>query len=442
MTNENYVFPRGFLWGAATSAYQIEGAWDKDGRGQSIWDTFAHTAGKIANDDTGDVACDHYQRYAEDVELMRQIGIQAYRFSIAWPRVMPNGKGLVNRRGLDFYDRLVDSLLERNIKPFVTLYHWDLPQALQDFGGWANRDVAGYFADFAAVVMHRLGDRVKDWITLNEPWVVAVLGNLTGEMAPGFRDRKLAAQVGHNLLVGHGLATQALRSIGSDVRIGIAQFLVPRDPAGDRPEDRRAAELGWALHGSLFLDPLFKGCYPPDAMEILGNEIPTIQPGDMALIAQKLDFLGVNYYTRNVVAGDGSQVKVPNAEYTEMGWEVCPNALERLLLRLNDDYDLPPIYITENGAALDDQLTDDGHVHDTRRIKYLHDHLAAIRKAMKLGVRVSGYFVWSLLDNFEWAHGYSKRFGLIHVDYATQKRVLKDSAYWYEKVIRRNEVHR
>jgi beta-glucosidase len=441
MTSDNYVFPRGFVWGAATAAYQIEGAWNLDGKGASIWDTFAHTPGKIFNGETGDIACDHYHRFGEDFTLLKQIGVKAYRFSLSWPRILPDGKGPVNWLGLDYYDRMVDSLLALNIEPFITLYHWDLPQALQDKGGWANRDLLGYFADYAALAVRRLGDRVKYWTTINEPWVVAVLGNMTGEMAPGFKDRKLTAQVGHNLMVAHGMATQAIRSIEPRAEVGIVLNLSPVETLGDDPYEIKAAERAWKATSAWFLDPLFQACYPPGALKDLGADAPDVKPNDFALISQKLDYLGVNYYTRTVFGAQGEVKKVPGSEYTEMGWEVAPEALGRMLVRMHNEYRLPPIYITENGCALDDQVVDD-HVHDTKRIKYIHDHLVELRKTMRLGVNIRGYFVWSLMDNFEWHHGFSKRFGLIYIDYETQKRILKDSAYWYSKVISHNEVHR
>ncbi|HEY9734309.1 MAG TPA: GH1 family beta-glucosidase [Drouetiella sp.] len=441
MTSENYVFPRGFVWGAATAAYQIEGAWNLDGKGPSIWDTFSHTPGKIANDDNGDIACDHYHRFNEDFSLLKQIGIKAYRFSLSWPRIFPQGHGIVNWAGLDYYDRMVDSLLALGIEPFITLYHWDLPQSLQDKGGWGNRDLLGYFADYAAVAVKRLGDRVKYWTTFNEPWVVAVLGNLTGEMAPGFKDRKLTAQVAHNLMVAHGMAVQAIRSIEPDLKVGIVLNLTPVEAHTDDKYQKMAAERAWNATSAWFLDPLFKGCYPPGALKDLSADAPQVKPNDFALISQKLDYLGVNYYTRTTIGPQGEMKKVPGSEYTEMGWEVAPEALGRMLVRMNNEYRLPPIYITENGCALDDHVVGE-HVHDTRRIKYIHDHLVELRKSMRLGVNIRGYFVWSLLDNFEWAHGYSKRFGMIYVDYPTQKRILKDSAYWYSKVITHNEVHR
>jgi len=445
MTAENYVFPRGFVWGAATASYQIEGAWNEDGKGKSIWDTFAHTRGKVQNEENGDVACDHYHRFADDIALMKQIDIKAYRFSLSWPRILPSGKGAVNWAGLDFYDRLVDGLVAANIDPYITLYHWDLPQALQDIGGWNNRDVAGYFADYAAIAVKRLGDRVKHWITINEPWVAAVLGNVTGEHAPGLKDRKVAAQVGHHLLLGHGMATHAIRTINPHAQVGIALSMSGAEPATDSEKDRIAARRVWEREGAWFLDPLFKGCYPPEALQMLGKDAPRAQPNDFALIAQRLDFLGINYYFRNIISDNGALgefIKIPGAEYTEMGWEVCPEGFGRLLQKVNAEYNVPPIFITENGAAMPDILTPEGHVHDVRRIKYIHGHLVEMRKAMKQGVAIKGYFVWSLMDNFEWAYGFSKRFGLVYVDFKTQARILKDSAYWYEKVVRRNEVHR
>lgn len=443
MTVENYSFPRGFVWGAATAAYQIEGAWNIDGKGPSIWDTFSHTPGKIATGDTGDIAVDHYHRFAEDFTLMKQMDIKAYRFSLSWPRIMPTGRGEVNPLGLDFYDRLVDSLLSLGIEPYITLYHWDLPQSLQDIGGWVNRDVCGYFADFTAVAMRRLGDRVKNWITINEPWVVAAFGNITGDHAPGLRDLKVGAQVAHHLLVAHGMSTQAIRSMSSDANVGISLYLQPAEPeTPDNPASVAFADALWQRDSAWFLDPLFKACYPASALKNLGGDAPTVHPNDFALISQRMDFLGVNYYTRSVMTSRGEKLHVAGAEHTEMGWEVAPGALHRMLVKMKNDYHLPPIYITENGCAVPDQLTPEGHVHDTRRIKYLHDHLVELRKAMREGVKVNGYFVWSLMDNFEWAYGFSKRFGLIYVDYETLKRYPKDSAYWYEKVIRRNEVHK
>jgi beta-glucosidase len=441
MTTENYSFPRGFVWGSATAAYQIEGAWKTDGKGLSIWDTFSHTPGKIENGDTGDVACDHYHRFAEDFLLMKQMGLKAYRFSISWPRVLPHGRGTVSAKGLDYYDRMVDSLLALGIEPYITLFHWDLPQSMHDIGGWLNRDVMGYFSDYAALMVRRLGDRVQHWMTINEPSVVAVHGYKTGDHAPGIQDQKTALQVGHNLLVAHGMATQAIRGVEPNAKVGIALALSPVEPPSDKESDQLAADIRWKTDGAVMLDALFKACYPPEAMKAYEKDLPEFKPQDFVTISQRMDFLGINYYFRTVFGGMGEVTKVPGSEYTEMGWEVCAEALGRLLVKINREYHLPPIFITENGAALPDHLVGE-HVHDARRIKYIHDHLVEIRRAMRLGVRVKGYFVWSLMDNFEWAYGYSKRFGLIYVDHETQKRVVKDSGYWYEKVARRNEVHR
>lgn len=440
MTSKSMSFPRDFLWGAATAAYQIEGAWNVDGRGESIWDRFSHTPGKVVNGDTGDVACDHYCRFAEDIEIMRRLNLRGYRFSVSWPRVAPSGKGPVNWVGLDFYDRLVDSLVSAGIEPFITLYHWDLPQQLQDAGGWTNRDVSGYFADYAAMMVHRLGDRVRFWTTFNEPAVFTFLGNRTGEHAPGIKDDKIALAVGHNVLVGHGMAVQAMRSSRPGIEAGMVLSLWPSEAAGDSEAERQACEVAWQTEQSWFIDPLLRGHYPVLGWKHWADKVPDVKPGDMALISQKLDFLGVNYYSRNLIGPDGQIKPVPGSDYTAMDWEVSPPTLRRLLLRLHNDYSLPPVYITENGAAFDDEVSADGQVHDERRTKFVRDHLIEVRKAIDDGVDVRGYFLWSLLDNFEWAHGYSKRFGIVRVDYPTQKRIIKDSGNWYAQTIRWNGV--
>ncbi len=438
-------FPEGFLWGAATSAYQIEGAWNEDGKGPSIWDTFAHTPGKIRDGSTGDVACDHYHRWREDVALMKTLGLKAYRFSISWPRVLPSGKTPVNPKGLDFYDRLVDALLEAGIVPFVTLYHWDLPQALQDLGGWANRDLAYYFADYAAVVARRLGDRVTYWTTLNEPWVISWIGHGWGEHAPGLRNPKVALQVAHHLLLSHGLAVDVLRDlVGPSAQVGIVLDLSPVYPASDNPKDRAASQWADGFRNRWFLDPLFRGSYPADMWALYGDLAPKVKPGDMAQIARRLDFLGVNYYTRAVVAHDPKekfqvrQVQVQTSEHTEMGWEIYPQGLFELLARLVREYKVPAIFVTENGAAFNDEVTTDGQVRDEKRIQYLYVHIREAHRAIQEGVPLKGYFVWSLLDNFEWTYGYTKRFGIIYVDYQTLRRIPKESAYWYAKVIENN----
>ena len=436
----SHKFPHNFLWGAATASYQIEGSWNEDGKGESIWDRFSHTSGKISDNSTGDVACDHYHRYLNDIALMRRIGLKAYRFSVSWPRVIPLGRGPINPSGLDFYDRLVDALCAANIEPFLTLYHWDLPQALQDEGGWENRNTCHAFADYATLMVKRLGDRVKYWTTFNEPGVVAFDGNLVGEHAPGLQDPRVAFHVAHHLMVAHGLAIQAIRAANPSLQVGIVLNEWSADPASDDPADVAAANSAWERSETFFLDPIFKGHYPIYTYELLSDNFPKVQDGDMALIAQKLDYLGINFYSRNLVSANGNIDPVPGSEYTEMGWEVCAPALRRLLNKLDNDYHLPPIYITENGAAFKDEVSADGKVHDQRRLDYLKNHFIQTRLAMQDGVDVRGYFVWSLLDNFEWGHGFTKRFGIVRVDYETQKRTIKDSGEWYADVICKNAV--
>ncbi len=435
-----YTFPHNFLWGAATAAYQIEGAWDADGKGESIWDRFSHTPGNVTNGDTGDIACDHYHRYTQDVALMRQLGLKAYRFSVNWTRILPAGKGAVNPAGLDFYDRLVDALCAANIAPFITLHHWDYPQALYETGGWTNRANLGYFADFAAVLVKRLGDRIQKWTTFNEPAVIAFDGYWGGEHAPGERNPRTAMQVAHNLMVAHGLAAQAIRAANPALEVGIVLNEWGADAADDSPAARANTEAAWDASETLFLHPIFNGYYHPAAIARAAENAPEILPGDMALIAQKLDFLGVNFYSRNLYDANGQIDPVPGAEYTEMGWEVHAPALRRLLNRLNHDYHLPPLYITENGAAFPDAVAPDGAIHDERRQNYLREHFIQMRLAMQDGVDVRGYFAWSLLDNFEWGHGYTKRFGIVRVNYATQQRTIKDSGHWYSRVIASNSV--
>ncbi len=440
-------FPKNFRWGTATTSYQVEGAVNEDGRGESIWDRFCATPGKILNGDTGSIACDHYHRYREDIQLMQDLGVNAYRFSIAWPRILPNGKGSVNNPGLDFYDRLVDTLLAANIEPFVTLYHWDLPQALQDkVGGWASRETAQAFAEYADVVSRRLGDRVQQWITINEPKVSAFAGYETGEHAPGLRDPKVAWQTAHHLLLAHGLAAAILRANGgANTRVGITLDLHPVHPAAMTSGDQQAAQLADGRSNRWFLDPVFRGSYPADIVAALGNLAPRIEAGDGEIIAQPLDFLGVNYYFRMVVTqGEGSgSVKIirpKEAEYTQMGWEVYARGLYEMLLRLHQDYHIPQLYITENGAAFPDIVSEDGQVHDPRRVNYLREHLLQAHAAIEDGVPLAGYFLWSLMDNFEWALGYARRFGIVYVDFATQQRIVKDSGYWYRDAATANAV--
>ena len=434
------AFPTDFLWGAATAAFQIEGAWNQDGKGESIWDRFCHTPGKIGDGTTGDIACDHYHRYRDDIALMRQLGLKAYRFSISWPRVIPNGSGAVNPAGLDFYDRLVDELLAANIQPFSTLYHWDLPQGLQERGGWGNRDTCGHLADYAALMVRRLGDRVRHWATVNEPQVIAFLGHRNGEHAPGLEDDRLALQVGHHVLVAHGMAAQAIRGVNPQLKVGIVIDAWSVDALTDSEQDRALAETIWQNSAGWFLGPVFHARYPSRAWQMYGDSAPDIRADDMPLISQRLDFLGLNTYSRLAVKKGRVVKPVPGSEYTEMDWEIHAPALRRMLVRVTRDYAPPPIYITENGAAFPDEVSPDGSVHDPRRIAYLRDHFAQARLAMDDGVDLRGYFVWSLLDNFEWSNGYSKRFGLIHVDYATQQRSIKDSGRWYAQVIAQSGV--
>jgi beta-glucosidase len=440
-------FPSGFLWGASTAAYQIEGAWNEDGKGESIWDRFSHTSGRIANDDTGDVACDHYHRWREDVGLMRELGLQAYRFSVSWSRVLPEGRGAVNAAGLDFYDRLVDALLEASIEPFLTLYHWDLPQALQDRGGWPERLTAEAFVEYADLLSRKLGDRVKHWTTFNEPFVSAYVGYLEGRHAPGSRDRGEALAAAHHLLLSHGWAVPVVRRNVPDAQAGITLNLAGRVPASPSVADRAAA---WQRDGVInrwFLDPISARGYPADIVAHYGHAMDFVQPGDMEAMAVPLDFLGVNYYSRDIVrsgrvpeAENARRTTFANPERTDMGWEVYPEGLYEILGRLHFDYHFPALYVTENGAAYPDEIDADGSVDDPLRIAYLEQHLKAAARAIAAGVPLRGYFVWSLLDNFEWGHGYSKRFGLIYVDYATQRRVLKSSAKWYSRVIAANGV--
>ena len=420
-----------FLWGVATAAFQIEGAATEDGRGPSIWDTFSHTPGKTVNGDNGDVACDHYHRWRDDVKLISDLGVGAYRFSIAWPRVQPLGHGAWNDKGLDFYDRLVDALLEKGIQPHATLYHWDLPQALQDLGGWANRDTAHHFARYADVTSRRLGDRLASLATHNEPWCTAVLGHGIGKFAPGAADPVLACQVSHHLLLSHGLAMAAMRASGAKCPLGIVLNHSSATAASDSPADIALARREFASFVRWYMDPIFKGSYPQDAGL---TQFPVVEAGDMALIAAPLDFLGVNYYTRLWASAAVPPTPAPNRlGVTDMGWEIHPDGLRELLVGLHQDYRLPPVYITENGMANDDRLQH-GAIDDTPRIDYVRAHLEAIAQARSRGVDVRGYFYWSLMDNFEWDSGYAKRFGLVHVDYATQQRTLKRSAHWYRSV--------
>jgi beta-glucosidase len=440
----NAAYPPDFLWGAATSAYQIEGAVDVDGRGESIWDRFSHTPGKTAHDQTGDIACDHYRRWREDIALMSQLGLRAYRFSVAWPRIVPLGRGPVNTPGLDFYDRLVDGLLASGITPFATLYHWDLPQALQDQGGWTAPTTVDAFADYAEVVVRRLGDRVTNWITHNEPWVVSMVGNYFGQHAPGVSDLATALRVAHHLLVSHGRAVTRIRSLWPSAQVGIALNLTPSLPASEQDRDRAAADLYDQFANRWFLDPIFGRGYPSDMCRHYGDCFTAPPASELDEIAVPCDFLGVNYYSPTVVRADQSGGYEPlgalelierGYELTEMGWPVSPDGLHQVLTMLHHTYRPAAIYITENGAAVHDHVCD-GRIVDRERLAYLSGHEAAVRRSIAEGVPVRGYFVWSLMDNFEWAEGYSKRFGLAHVDFGTQTRTLKESARWYSCLIR------
>jgi beta-glucosidase len=444
--NASHRFPDSFLWGASTSAYQIEGSPLADDAGPSIWQRFAHSPGRTANGDTGDVACDHYRRFRDDVKLMRELGLQSYRFSIAWSRVLPNGTGAVNQRGLDFYEQLVDALLAANIKPNATLFHWDLPAALDDRGGWLNRDVADWFGEYAQVVFARLGDRVPMWATLNEPWVVTDGGYLHGALAPGHRNLFEAPIASHNLLRAHGLGVQAFRAESRVGQVGLVVNLEPKDPATQDAEDDTAARRGDAYMNRQYLDPVFRGRYPEEMTEIFGPAWPEFPVDDFALIGQPIDFLGINYYTRGVVRDEPTALPVriayvrqPEHAYTETGWEVHAPSLTRTLLWVTERYGRIPLYVTENGAAFyDAPHAVDGAVHDPLRVWYYREHIKACRDAIARGADLRGYFAWSLLDNYEWSLGYSKRFGIVHVNYETQERTPKASALFYRDVIRSN----
>ncbi|HEX4954637.1 MAG TPA: GH1 family beta-glucosidase [Thermoanaerobaculia bacterium] len=435
-------FPAGFLWGAATSAHQIEGSPTADGAGRSIWHRFTHSPGLTVGGETGDVACDHYHRHREDVALMRELGLTAYRFSTAWARVMPEGRGRVNAAGLDFYSRLVDELLAAGITPILTLFHWDLPEALDDRGGWLNPDVAGWFGDYTEVMVKALDDRVPMWATLNEPWVVTDGGYLHGALAPGHENLFEAPIAAHNLLCAHATALEAYRALGRH-QVGIAINLEPKYPASESPEDLAATRRADAYMNRQFLDPLFFGRWPEEMREIFGEAWPESLERDLERIRRPIDFLGLNYYTRNVVRHDpqalpvrASAVRQPRSTYTETGWEVYPQGLTDTLVWIRDRYGGVPIVITENGAAFYDPPTAAGPlVEDPLRVAYYREHLAAVAAAIAQGVDVRGYCAWSLLDNFEWSLGYSKRFGLFHVDYATQRRTWKASARYYQRVI-------
>jgi beta-glucosidase len=448
-------FPDGFLWGTATASYQIEGAVGEGGRGASIWDTFSHTPGKVYRGDTGDIACDHYHRLEGDLDLMSDLGLEAYRFSVAWPRVQPTGSGTPNREGLEFYRRLVDGLRQRDIVPMLTLYHWDLPQALEDRGGWTSRETSERFAEYAGIVYEALSEEVGHWITLNEPWVAAWMGYGLGVHAPGRSDSAAALAATHHLLLGHGLAMERMRSAGDDNQLGVTLNLHPGHPSRDTEADRKAARRVDGQANRLYLDPLFRGEYPEDIFSYYrerGADLSFVRDGDLQKISTPIDFLGINYYFRHSVreapveegssvpfADLGARPVIPHAgEKTAMGWPVEPEGLKEMLVRIKDEYADVPIYVTENGRAVHDYIDPEGGVVDEERVSYLDSHFRAAHEAMERGVDLRGYMVWSFLDNFEWAEGYSKRFGLVFVEYGTQQRVPKSSARWYSGVIKRN----
>ena len=434
-------FPENFLWGSATSSYQIEGAATEDGRSESIWDRFCRQAGAIADNTDGTVACDHYHRYKQDVQLLSTLGLQAYRFSVAWPRVIPDGKGAINQKGLDFYDQLVDELLNAGIAPYATLYHWDLPQVLEDNNGWVNRDTAYAFVDYTKAVVDRLGDRVKSWATLNEPYVSASLGYKTGEHAPGRKSQSDSFAAAHHLLLAHGLAIPVIKELAPKSDAGIVLNFTPCYPESDTPEDRKASIITDGWDNRWYVEPVAGLGYPADAAEALGWDQKEVQPDDLNIIAAPIDFLGVNYYTRQLQRADGKEAIMP-LPLTDMGWEIYPQGIYETLTRLHKNHSFKKYYITENGAAFADLPGPNEFVDDQNRIDYIHDHLQQVHRCIESGVPVKGYFAWSLFDNFEWAFGYEKRFGLVRVNYETQERIPKASARWFSDVIKSGQLAR
>ena len=448
------LFPEGMLFGAATAAYQIEGAAGEDGKGPSIWDHFSHRRGKIRNGDNADDACEHYTRYRDDVALMSRLGLDAYRFSVSWPRIMPSGRGAVNRKGLDFYDRLVDELMKAEIRPFLTLYHWDMPHDLfRKTGGFLSKETARYFADYAEVIVNRLGDRVKDWITLNEPWIHSVLGYMLGKHAPGLLKPVYWGRVIHNQLLSHAYAMERIKAVSPASRVGISLDIAPPYPRTNAAADRGAIDYADQLCNRVILDPLLKGEYPEMMMKRMGIFWPEVKPSELELISRPMNFLGINLYSGMKISfapwfpfirTGFHQNRIPYKEYikkgkryTAMGWEVMPDALYTALTNIRDHYGNIPVYITENGAAFTDKLAD-YRVKDSARVEFLAEYTAAAARAADEGCDLRGYFVWSLMDNFEWAEGFSKRFGIIHVDYETRKRTVKDSGYWFKDLINAN----
>ncbi|MCD6396684.1 MAG: beta-glucosidase [Spirochaetaceae bacterium] len=438
----NKTFPNDFVWGTATASYQVEGAYNEGGRSPSIWDTFSKTKGKVAHGHTGDRACDQYHLYKDDVKLMKKLGIQSYRFSISWSRIYPDGFGETNTPGIMYYKNLCDELLGAGIEPCVTLYHWDLPQTLEDKGGWRNRETAQYFAEYAETIFTELEGRVKMWITLNEPFCSAMLGHATGEHAPGMKDQRTAYKVLHNLYLAHGLAVKKFRSGNYSGKIGISLNLDRPRPASDTNSDKKAAEIGEIKGSRLYMDPLFGRGYPQWLIKNDPDFKPEIEEGDMQIIAQKLDFIGLNYYTEQaaVLKDDNNwEAQITEIEKTEMNWDIIPEGLTRLLVWISENYENPEIYVTENGGAFKDNLSEDNtSCKDPDRINYLESHFSACKAAIDKGVNLKGYYLWSFLDNFEWAYGYTKRFGITYVDFDTQERIPKDSFYFYKDYIASN----
>ncbi len=444
------TFPKGFLWGTASASYQIEGAWNEDGKGESIWDRFCHTPGKIKHGDTGDVACDYYHRYREDIATMAELELTASRISLSWPRILPQGRGAINQKGLDFYSRVIDEMLRRKIKPFVTLFHWDLPQALEDAGGWPNRDTASHFRDYAAIVADRLGDRVKHWMVFNEPWVFTILGYLVGMHAPGRHEPAEALRATHVVNLAQGLAARALRERGHKPEaVGTAFSMSPVHPQDPNSKDDREAAERWHRFFNLwFLETAMNGRYPEAYVNNsnLSDRID-VRPGDLEIVKAPLDFVGINLYTRSVVAHDPAdtnlgvkQVRPDAKEFTDFGWEVYPAALSEMILRITKDYNRPPIYITENGCSYGDGPGGDGHVRDERRVRFLRRYIAEVARAIQQGADVRGYFTWTFTDNFEWSEGYAQRFGIVYCDFATQKRTVKQSGKWYSQLAHANAL--
>ena len=448
------VFPKGFFWGTATAAYQIEGAWNEDGKGESIWDRFAHTPGKIKSGDTGDLACDSYRRWREDIALMRAMNLNSYRFSISWPRILPSGSGAVNSKGIDYYNRLVDALLKAHIRPFVTLYHWDLPQALENAGGWTNRDTASRFADYVRLVAQALGDRVSDWMLFNEPAAFVDLGYLDGTHAPGRKSLLDFLRATHVVNLAQGAGFRALKSARPSSRVGTAFSMSACEPASDSDEDKLAAERAHAITNTWFLEPALRGRYP-EALTFLPETAMRIKSGDMDQARAALDFIGINLYYRTIASAPGTMERAAHAQdwlfpvkmeagqqgpKTDFNWEVWPKSLYDMVLRITRDYNRPVIEITESGCAYNDGPDASGVIHDSRRVAYHREYLAALARSIADGADVRGYHAWSLLDNFEWAEGFSQRFGLSYVDFKTQKRTIKDSGRWYAKVAAENRV--